>query len=85
MSGYLLDTHVLSELVRKRPDAAVASRVGALRPQAAATSAICVMAIGTEDVLIGATARAHGLTVVTRTIRHLDRIPGVRVESWWGT
>lgn len=137
MSGYLLDTNVLSELVRKRPDAAVASRVVALRSQEAATSAICVMElrfgaarhpagrqlwgrvaqgilahllvlpvdetvareagdvlasleaagtpIGTEDVLIGATARVHGLTVVTRNVRHLGRIPGIRVESWWGT
>jgi predicted nucleic acid-binding protein len=39
--------------------------------------------IGTEDVFIGATALEAGLTVVTRNVRHFDRIPGLAVESWW--
>jgi tRNA(fMet)-specific endonuclease VapC len=39
--------------------------------------------IGTEDVLIGATALEAGLTVVTRNVKHFDRIPGLTVESWW--
>ena len=39
--------------------------------------------IGTEDVLIGATALQAGLSVVTRNVRHFDRIPGLKVESWW--
>lgn len=39
--------------------------------------------IDVEDVLIGATALARGLTVVTRNVRHFDRIEGLKVESWW--
>lgn len=39
--------------------------------------------IGLEDVLIGATALAGSLTVVTRNLRHFARIPGLAVESWW--
>jgi predicted nucleic acid-binding protein len=38
--------------------------------------------IGVEDVLIGATALANGLTLVTGNLRHFARIPGLRVESW---
>lgn len=39
--------------------------------------------IGIEDVLIGATALVHGLTAVTRNVRHFARIEGLKVESWW--
>jgi tRNA(fMet)-specific endonuclease VapC len=39
--------------------------------------------IGIVDVLIGATARVHGLVMVTRNVRHFDRIDGLVVESWW--
>jgi tRNA(fMet)-specific endonuclease VapC len=39
--------------------------------------------IGIEDVWIGATAIEHGLTVVTRNLKHFQRIMGLRSESWW--
>jgi tRNA(fMet)-specific endonuclease VapC len=39
--------------------------------------------IGTADVLIGATALAHGLVVATRNLKHFDRIDGLVTESWW--
>lgn len=39
--------------------------------------------IGIEDVLIGATAAHHQLTVVTRNVKHLARIQGLEVVSWW--
>lgn len=38
--------------------------------------------IDVEDVLIGATALAKNLTVVTNNIDHFRRIPGLRVEDW---
>ena len=134
-TGYLLDTNVLSELVRKRPSPAVVERLRQLAHEDLATSALCVTelrhgaarhpqgqalwerlqgevlshvrilplgtleaeragetlaaleAVGTpvaiEDVLIGATALVHDLTVATRNVRHFERIPGLRVESWW--
>ena len=40
--------------------------------------------IGMDDVLIAATALEHGLTVATRNERHVSRIQGLPVESWWG-
>ena len=39
--------------------------------------------IGTEDVLIGATALVHGLTVATRNVAHFARIERLAVEDWW--
>jgi len=39
--------------------------------------------IGIEDVWIAATALEHDLTVVTRNLKHFQRIPGLRSESWW--
>jgi predicted nucleic acid-binding protein len=135
MNGYLLDTNVLSEVMRKRPAASVIERLRQLAPSECLTSAVCVMElrygaarhprgrelwqrierdvlsrvrivpfgsrpctragelmaaleadgtpIGVEDVMIGATALEAGLTLVTRNVRHLERIAGLRVENWW--
>ena len=38
--------------------------------------------IGPEDLLIGATALAHGYAVVTDNVRHFARIPTLQVENW---
>ena len=38
--------------------------------------------IGTNDLLIAATALAHNLTVVTRDIGEFGRVIGLRVEDW---
>ena len=43
MSGYLLDTNVLSELVRKKPSRAVVRRLRQVRAQHVATSAVCIL------------------------------------------
>lgn len=135
MKGYLLDTNVLSEITKKRPEARVLERIRGVEPDRLATSAVCVaelrygaarhpageglwdridrevlsqvtilplgnaeavragellavleargVSLGIEDVLIGATAIVGGLTVVTRNLRHFERIPGLSVESWW--
>ena len=34
------------------------------------------------DLLIGATAVVNGLVMVTDNVRHLGRIPGLRIENW---
>ena len=132
---YLLDTNVLSELIRKSPDRGVTAavkrldqraafssevtlfelRYGAMRRGDAATfwsrlenelipavqwlpvdRAIQLRAadlaadldhrgerIGNEDCWIAATAIEHRLTLVTRNLRHFERIPSLRVESWF--
>jgi tRNA(fMet)-specific endonuclease VapC len=42
-AGYLLDTNVLSELVRKKPAPGVVQRLAALPPERVATSCVCAM------------------------------------------
>ncbi|MBX3027859.1 type II toxin-antitoxin system VapC family toxin [bacterium] len=38
--------------------------------------------IGTMDVLIAAAALVDGATVLTRNVRHFDRVPGLAVRSY---
>lgn len=38
--------------------------------------------IGERDLLIAATALAHGLAVVTANVREFRRVPGLAVEEW---
>ena len=132
---YLLDTNVLSEVIRKDPNRGVLQRLNELAARDVVTSAVCVAElrhgaarvahgallwrriareilsrvdilpmgeaeavragdllatleargepIGIEDVWIGATALEHGLRVVTRNLKHFQRIPGLTSESWW--
>lgn len=42
MSGYLLDTNVLSEVVKKRPEPSVVERLRTIAPGSVFTSAVCV-------------------------------------------
>lgn len=132
---YLLDTNVLSEVIRKDPNRGVLQRLNEIAVRDVVTSAVCVAElrhgaarvahgallwqriareilsrvdilpmgeaeavragdllaileargepIGIEDVWIGATALEHGLRVVTRNLKHFQRIPGLTSESWW--
>jgi len=135
MAGYLLDTNVLSEIIRKRPSTTVLARLRDAPQNALFTSSVSVMElrfgtvrtqggsilwerlrkvvlarvkivpldeeiaeragdiladlesrgspISIEDVMIGATALVSHLAVVTRNVKHLTRIRGLVVESWW--
>ena len=42
MSGFLLDTNVLSEVLKKRPEPRLIERLRSTRPRDLATSAVCV-------------------------------------------
>jgi predicted nucleic acid-binding protein len=42
LRGYLLDTNVLSEVIRKRPSPAVLERLGSIPDEGLITSSICV-------------------------------------------
>lgn len=131
----LLDTNVLSEVIKKRPEPAVLLRLERCLSGQLHTSAICVLELRfgalrhpepellwgriesevlahvtvlpfgvrealeaaeiladlqargepleTEDIQIAATARSHGLTVVTRNLRHFERIPRLTAVTWW--
>jgi tRNA(fMet)-specific endonuclease VapC len=39
--------------------------------------------VGYRDGLITATAKAHGLSLVTRNVRHFDHVTGLKVENWF--
>jgi tRNA(fMet)-specific endonuclease VapC len=39
--------------------------------------------IGTPDLLIAATARRHGCTLVTHNTREFARVPDLRTEDWY--
>lgn len=58
---------------------AEAERAGAILVDLESRGAL----IGLEDVMIGATALAAGLTAVSRNVRHLGRIRDLAVENWW--
>jgi len=38
--------------------------------------------IGPNDLLIAATARANGATLVTHNVREFSRVPELRIEDW---
>ena len=38
--------------------------------------------ISDADILIAATALAHGLILVTNNTAHFQRVPGLRLQSW---
>lgn len=38
--------------------------------------------VGDFDIIIGATARQFGLTVVTHNIKHFEKMPGVQCVDW---
>ncbi len=131
---YLLDTNILSELVRRQPHGSVENRFSNETDELF-TSVICIEEIrfgaraapsgnrlwerfeieihphisvldidettaviagdmraewkrlgspvGYRDGWIAATARRHDLIVVTRNVRHLAHIAGLRVENWF--
>lgn len=54
-------------------DTTIMEQFAMIRGQLRATGRI----IGDFDLLIAATAMKHGLTLVTRNLRHFDRIPGL--------
>ena len=132
---YLIDTNVLSEVIRPRPNLAVVRtllttdpalrfaseitryelRFGAMLRDDGGTlwarieqrilplarwlpvDAAVVLAaadlgamlrragqsIEWSDLMLAATANAHGLTVVTRNVRHFERVPHSQVENWF--
>jgi tRNA(fMet)-specific endonuclease VapC len=39
--------------------------------------------IGIEDTMIASTALCNGLTLVSANIKHLSRIPDLKMENWF--
>ena len=55
-----------------------AEQYAALRADLAARGQL----IGSNDMLIAATARAHGLILVTHNTREFSRVIGLKIEDW---
>ena len=58
--------------------AKAAAHYGAMRAELARRGT----PVGALDLLIGAHARAEGLTLVTNNLREFERMPGLNVENW---
>ena len=39
--------------------------------------------IGVEDTMVAAHAMSLSLTLVTHNVKHLARVPGLRIEDWY--
>lgn len=72
MKGYLLDTNVLSELLRKRPSSRVLERVRDTPKEELATSSICL-----TELRYGAARHPQGAALWGRISREV--LPGVRI------
>ncbi len=132
---YLLDTNVLSEVIKREPSPVLMARLAEVEPEELFTTSITVMElrygaarrpdrrrfwarlekevlsrvqilgfgvseaekagdlladlakrgapIGLEDTLIAAAALSHGFALVTRNVRHFERVPLLEVENWF--
>jgi len=132
---YLIDTNVLSELVKKNPDSNFMAKLRVTPADALFSASICIMElrygalkrrnpsdlwtkieqrilprihilpfsykeaikagdlmhhlysigqpIGIEDTMIASTALCNGLTLVSANIKHLSRIPDLKMENWF--
>ena len=64
------------------PLAVVPFDTDAARDHALIRHALRSEPIGERDIVIAATARSRGLTVVTHNRRHFDRVAGIAVADW---
>ena len=60
-------------------DEAAAREAGRLRARLEAAG----RPVGPADLMIAATVRAHGCTLVTRNVAEFARIEGLAVENWY--
>ena len=81
MSGYLLDTNVLSEVIKKRPEPSVLARLREVAPGSVFTSVVCV-----TELRCGARRRPGAEVLWERIAREV--LSRVRVlpfggQGWW--
>lgn len=74
----LYDQLLRNRLALLPVDAAVAKSFSQLKAAARKKG----FAASDFDLLIAATAKAHGLIVATLNLRHFDGLPGLAVEDW---
>lgn len=74
-----METRVLHRVALLPLDEQIAKAAGALRGEWKVRGT----PVGYRDGLIAATAKARGLVLVTRNVRHFDRVAGLEVENWF--
>jgi tRNA(fMet)-specific endonuclease VapC len=72
LKGYLLDTNVLSELLKKHPSSAVLERLASIPREELSTSSICIM-----EMRYGAARHPQGGALWDRVSEEV--LPGVRI------
>ena len=71
MRGYLLDTNVLSEIIKRRPEPRLLERLATVPARLLSTSAVCV-----AELRYGAARHPHGAGLWERIAREvLARVP----------
>ena len=70
--------NLLADMVTLDIDQTVARKFGEIRAQLLDQGT----PVASIDLMIGATALVHGLTVVTHNVQHFTKIPGLTVEDW---
>jgi len=78
---YLLDTNILSELVKKCPNHNLLQHLQSNPSQSLFTSCICVMELRFGSAL-RKDFKSRNLIMVTANIRHFSKIKGLKVENW---
>ena len=91
MLRYLLDTHIVNYVLKRRPvedfcsrlevlsyGAKAAQHYGAIRAALEKLS----QPIGVNDLHIAGHARSEGLVLVTNNMSEFGRVPALEVENW---
>lgn len=81
MTRYLLDTNVLSEVIKKRPSPAVLGRLRAVAHGDLATSAICAMELSFGAARLGVAGRRLWDRIEREVLTRVRVLPVAREEA----
>lgn len=74
MTKYLLDTNICIFFLQGKYNVPARIKEAELRKQG--------QLIDDFDILIGVTAVANKMTLVSENLKHLSRIPNIKTENW---